>query len=117
MEIKKEWLIDRAKSMLHHIDLTIERIQREIDKSRSYAEREEEERAARENELKEKMEAEGWNQQEIKRELAEYSDAVSDRLYDDYYSVIDAAELRLTALKQDREIYKFYLDHNGKEEG
>lgn len=117
MEIKKEWLIDRAKTMLHGIDAQIGRLQRELDKCRSYAEAEENERAAKEKELLEDMTAEGWNQNDINMELADYNAAVDERLYDDYYSVIDNIEKQLTALKQDREIYKYYLEHNGKEEG
>lgn len=117
MEIKKEWLIDRAKTLLHEIDATITRCQQQLDKYRSYAEMEENERTADAEELLKKMEAEGWSQNDINMELADYHAAVDDRLYCDYYSQIEAIEKRLAALKQDREIYKYYLENNEKKEG
>jgi len=112
MKIKREWLIDRAVNMLQLLDEDIDRRQQHIDKLKAAAEREEEESESRAKELEEDFTEQGYTDDDIKRSIQEYYDAVSDRLDKDYYSVIENEDLQLIALKQGREIYTYYLNHH-----
>ena len=112
MEIKKEWLIDRAEAILKQLNEEIERTEREAAVIKEHARAEEKENEEYLKQLETEWHSQGHSDRDIYNELAELSDSQSQRMHEDYYSRIDNAELRLTALKQDREIYKYYLENN-----
>ena len=118
MEIKREWILDRAAAMLKEIDEEIDRTERNIARAKEHAQAEEQEHSEHLKQLETELNADpSYNDADIRDIMIETSDAHSWRMQGDYYSRIEGEELRLTALKQDREIYKYYLEHNEKKEG
>ena len=111
--IKKEWLLDRAEYMLAEIETQIDRIMGQIEKDKSSISRTEEEFKASEEDFVIAATDNDLPEKEVEMQL---EDLVSSHENDEYLirlkQRLEYEELQLVALRQDREIYLFYLKQN-----
>ena len=113
-EIKKEWLVDRAEAMLSEIEDELLRLWIEIAKNKKTVEKMEKEfRDSEEDFVIAATDSGQLGDKEIQMQL---DDLRVEHDKDPYYLIlkkqIEDAELRVTALKQDRAIYSFFLTNN-----
>ena len=111
--IKNEWLIDRAEYMLAEIDAQIDRIMEQIEKDKSSISRMEEDFKASEEDF---IIAATDNELEEKEVEMQLEDLIFAHENDEYLirlkQRLEYEELQLVALRQDREIYLYYLKNN-----
>ena len=113
METKKEWLIDRAEYTLAEIDAQIDRLRIQIEKDKASIHRIEDDFKAAEEDF---VIAATDNELEEKEVETQLEDLISVHENDEYLirlkQHLDYEELQLVALRQDREIYLYYLNNN-----
>ena len=112
-EIKKEWLIDRAESILAVIESEIAELQQRIERRESVIlqmetkfREEEADRYIALMDQEENEEAALKHVADLKKEHDKDKSLVLER------TLLEREQLHLIALRQDREIYLFYLKQN-----
>ena len=115
-EIRKEWLIDRAEYMFAEIEDEINRLQMQIEKDTMTANKMEDNfRAAEEDFYIAAIDA-GLDEKEAAMQQDDlYSEHINDPTLISLKQRIEYNRLKVTALKQDKEIYLFYLQNNEEE--
>ncbi|MBQ6215815.1 MAG: hypothetical protein IJK53_00365 [Erysipelotrichaceae bacterium] len=115
-EIKKEWLIDRAESMHAVIESEIAELKQRIERRESAIlhmetkfRDEEADRYIALMDQEENDEAAPRLVVDLKKEHDRDKDLVLER------TLLEREQLHLIALRQDREIYLFYLERNEEE--
>ena len=116
-EIKKEWLIDRAEYMLAEIEDEINRLQMQIEKDTIVVNRMEDEFSASEEDFYIAAIDAGLDEKEAAMQRDDlYAAHINDPTLVNLKQCIEYNKRRAVALKQDREIYLFYLRQNEEEQ-
>jgi len=116
-EIKKEWLIDRAEYMLAEIEDEIARLQMQIEKDTASVKRMEDEFSASEEDFYIAAIDAGLDEKEAAMQRDDlYAAHINDPTLVNLKQCIEYNKRRAVALKQDREIYLFYLRQNEEEQ-
>ena len=109
-EIKKEWLIDRAEYMFAEIEDEINRLQVQIEKDTIAVNRMEDNFAASEEDFYIAAIDAGLDEREAGMQRDDlYTSHINDPTLVNLKQCIEYNKRRAVALKQDREIYLFYL--------
>ncbi len=115
-EIKKEWLIDRAEYMLAEIEDEIARLQAQIEKDTIAANRMEDEFSASEEDFYIAAIDAGLDEREAAMQRDDlYAAHINDPTLVNLKQCIEYNKRKAIALKQDREIYLYYLKNNEEE--
>ena len=115
-EIKREWLIDRAEYMFAEIEDEINRLQMQIEKDTASVKRMEDEFSASEADFYIAATDAGLDEQEAAMQQNDlYAAHINDPALVSTKQRIEYSKLKVTALKQDREIYLYYLKNNEEE--
>ena len=115
--IKKEWLIDRAEYMLAEIEDEIARLQAQIEKDTIAVNRMEDEFSASEEDFYIAAIDAGLDEKEAAMQRDDlYAAHINDPTLVNLKQCIEYNKQRAVALKQDREIYLFYLRQNEEEQ-
>ena len=113
LEIKKEWLIDRAEYMLAEIDAQIDHLRVQIEKDKNSINKIEKDFKASEEDFVIAATDSELEEKEIEMQLG---DLIYAHENDEYLvrlkQHLEYEELQLIALRQDREIYLYYLTNN-----
>ena len=116
-EIKKEWLIDRAEYMFAEIEDEINRLQMQIEKDTASVKGMEDESSASEEDC---YIAAIDARLDVKKAAMQRDDLYAAHINDptlvNLKQCIEYNKRRAVALKQDREIYLFYLQQNEEEQ-
>ena len=116
-EIKKEWLIDRAEYMFAEIEDEIARLQAQIEKDAIAVNRMEDEFSASEEDFYIAAIDAGLDEKEAAMQRDDlYAAHINDQTLVNLKQCIEYNKRRAVALKQDREIYLFYLRQNEEEQ-
>ena len=116
-EIKKEWLIDRAEYMFAEIEDEIARLQAQIEKDAIAVNRMEDEFSASEEDFYIAAIDAGLDEREAGMQRDDlYAAHINDQTLVNLKQCIEYNKRRAVALKQDREIYLFYLRQNEEEQ-
>lgn len=116
-EIKKEWLIDRAEYMFAEIEDEINRLQMQIEKDTASVKRMEDEFSASEEDFYIAAIDAGLDEKEAAMQRDDlYAAHINDPTLVNLKQCIEYNKRRAVALKQDREIYLFYLRQNEEEQ-
>ena len=116
-EIKKEWLIDRAEYMFAEIEDEINRLQAQIEKDTIVVNRTEDNFAASEEDFYIAAIDAGLDEREAAMQRDDlYAAHINDPTLVNLKQCIEYNKRRAVALKQDREIYLFYLRQNEEEQ-
>ena len=109
-EIKKEWLIDRAEYMLAEIEDEINRLQMQIEKDTTAVNRMEDKFSASEEDFYIAAIDAGLDEKEAAMQRDDlYAAHINYPTLVNLKQCIEYNKRRAVALKQDREIYLFYL--------
>ena len=115
-EIKKEWLIDRAEYMLAEIEDEINRLQMQIEKDTIAVNRMEDQFSASEEDFYIAAIDAGLDEKEAVSQRNDlYATHINDPTLVNLKQCIEYNKRRAVALKQDREIYLYYLKNNEEE--
>ena len=115
-EIKKEWLIDRAEYMLAEIEDEINRLQMQIEKDTIAVNRMEDNFAASEEDFYIAAIDAGLDEREAGMQRDDlYAAHINDPKLVNLKQCIEYNKQKAIALKQDREIYLYYLKNNEEE--
>ena len=116
-EIKKEWLIDRAEYMFAEIEDEINRLQMQIEKDTASVKRMEDEFSASEDDFYIAAIDAGLDEKESAMQRDDlYAAHINDQTLVNLKQCIEYNKRKAAALKQDREIYLFYLQQNEEEQ-
>ena len=116
-EIKKEWLIDRAEYMFAEIEDEINRLQMQIERDTASVKRMEDEFSASEEDFYIAAIDAGLDEREAGMQRDDlYAAHINDQTLVNLKQCIEYNKRRAVALKQDREIYLFYLQQNEEEQ-
>ena len=116
-EIKKEWLIDRAEYMFAEIEDEINRLQMQIERDTASVKRMEDEFSASEEDFYIAAIDAGLDEREAGMQRDDlYAAHINDQTLVNLKQCIEYNKRRAVALKQDREIYLFYLKQNEEEQ-
>ena len=116
-EIKKEWLIDRAEYMFAEIEDEINRLQMQIERDTASVKRMEDEFSASEEDFYIAAIDAGLDEREAGMQRDDlYAAHINDPTLVNLKQCIEYNKRRAVALKQDREIYLFYLKQNEEEQ-
>ena len=116
-EIKKELLIDRAEYMLAEIEDEINRLQMQIEKDTIAVNRMEDKFSASEEDFYIAAIDAGLNEKEAAMQRDDlYAAHINDQTLVNLKQCIEYNKRKAAALKQDREIYLFYLRQNEEEQ-
>ena len=115
-EIKKEWLIDRAEYMYAEIEDEIDRLQMQIEKDTAAVKRLEDDFSASEEDSYIATIDAGLDENEAAMQQNDLHTAhLNDPSRVGLKQRIEYNKLRVTALRQDKEIYLYYLKNNEEE--
>ena len=115
-EIKKEWLIDRAEYMLAEIEDEINRLQMQIEKDTIAVNRMEDNFAASEEDFYIAAIDAGLDERVAGMQRDDlYAAHINDPTLVNLKQCIEYNKQKAIALKQDREIYLYYLKNNEEE--
>ncbi len=116
-EIKKEWLIDRAEYMYAEIEDEINRLQMQIEKDTASVKRMEDQFSASEEDFYIAAIDAGLDEREAGMQRDDlYAAHINDPTLVNLKQCIEYNKRKVVALKQDREIYLFYLRQNEEEQ-
>lgn len=113
MPIKKEWLLDRAEYMLAEIEAEIDRLRTQNAKDRIRIERMENEFRDSEEDFYIAATDAGLDENEARLQQNDlYAEHINDPTLVSMKQHLEYNRLKLVALRQDKEIYRFYLTKN-----
>ena len=113
----KETLIEKAESMLVNLEEKIAYLQERIERNRIRAERMEKDFRASEDDFVIAATDQGLDENEIKMQMDDlHATHISDPDLINIKRQIEEDELDLISLKQNRQIYLYYLEHNERDE-
>ena len=116
-EIKKEWLIDRAEYMLAEIEDEITHLQAQIEKDTIAVNRMEDKFSDSEEDFYIAAIDAGLDEKEAASQRDDlYAAHINDSTLVNLKQCIEYNKRKAVALKQDREIYLFYLRQNEEEQ-
>lgn len=116
-EIKKERLLDRAEYMYAEIEDEIDRLQMQIEKDAAAVKRLEDDFSASEEDSYIAAIDAGLDEREAGMQRDDlYAAHINDQTLVNLKRCIEYNKQKVVALKQDREIYLFYLRQNEEEQ-
>lgn len=103
--------IKRARELLEEVNEQLEQLQRTTTKLTEAAEREEKAKLNYLDTLEHELnEDPAYCDAEINAILCDTSDAIDNRIFNDYYADIQRYKEAIERLKADRDIYSFYIE-------
>lgn len=113
----KESLIEKAESTLVNLEEQIASLQERIERNRIHAQRMEADFRASEDDFVIAATDQGLDENEIKMQMDDlHATHISDPDLINIKRQIEEDELDLISLKQNRQIYLYYLEHNEGDE-
>lgn len=113
----KESLMEKAESMLVNLEEQIASLQEKIERNRIHAQRMEADFRASEDNFVIAATDQGLDENEIKMQMDDlHATHISDPDLINIKRQIEEDELDLISLKQNRQIYLYYLEHNEGDE-
>ena len=104
--------IERAQEHLKDINEQLEQLQRTVTKLTAAAEREEKAKLSYLDTLEQELNTDpAYCDAEINDILSDTSDAIDNRIFNDYYADIQRYKEAIECLKADREIYSYFIEH------
>ena len=117
VEIKKEWLIDRAEYMFAEIENEIDHLRTQIEKDTISVNKMEDDFRASEEDFYIAAIDGGLDEKEAGMQQDDlYAEHINDSSLTGLKQRIEYNRLKMIALQQDREIYLFYLKKNEEEQ-